>query len=247
MVADDGRSATRPDDAARGPALELRWPSVVRDDPDPEALVVDVVNVGDARWVPVASFHTVGGLTPTGGVARGIDFAFVGGTPGAVPLDPGDSTRVPVHVATSEWRDLEPGEHEARATMPSLGIRTADPLPVRVTAAMIARHVPGAVTALGAAADRGAVETQITADRARLAAGAELEALGATLARAESHEDAIARIVDLIGVDAEGAQQVLSSFVRWLLPYEMAETRRRLARSESRRDALGDGPAGTAA
>ncbi|UKF79505.1 hypothetical protein [Clavibacter californiensis] len=49
MVTDDGGGAARPDDAARGPVLELRWPSVVRDDPDPEALVV---NVGDARWGP---------------------------------------------------------------------------------------------------------------------------------------------------------------------------------------------------
>ncbi|MFH6780535.1 hypothetical protein ABOY03_15260, partial [Clavibacter michiganensis] len=90
---------TASDDIPR-PDLELRWPTVMTHDADPEAPVVDVVNVGAERWVPREgdAFLAFGAFTERGAPAPGISFAFAGGQRGAVALDPGDRTRIPVAI-----------------------------------------------------------------------------------------------------------------------------------------------------
>ncbi|RIJ43512.1 hypothetical protein DZG00_16685, partial [Clavibacter lycopersici] len=99
--------------------LELRWPTVMTDGGDPEAPVVDVVNVGADRWIPREgdAFVAIGAFTEPGAPVPGISFAFTGGQRGAVALDPGDSTRVPVAIPAGDWAALRPGPHDLHVAL----------------------------------------------------------------------------------------------------------------------------------
>src|SRR5690606_27711656 len=97
----------RPSIAERSRGLELRWPENLSTDADLDALAIDVVNVGHERWVPDGEhFRAIGVLTEPGVT----DFAFGAamGAGSAVPLDPGERTRLAVDVNPSNWSRLEP-------------------------------------------------------------------------------------------------------------------------------------------
>jgi hypothetical protein len=239
------------------PALELRWPSVMVDGGDPEAPVVDVVNVGAERWIPREgdALLAFGALTEPGAPAPGIPFAFAGGPRGAVALDPGDSTRVPVAIAAGDWADLRPGAYDLHAALVLPHARRAGPLRVTVTADAIARRAgPLRVTVTADAIARRraaspgrpptdaelrrAHDTRIAWLRTRVAAADALTPLVAEVAGVASRADAVARIRALLGVHEEHAQGLLDVPLRDLLPYAAEATRREMAEAVARRDAL---------
>ncbi|WP_440694318.1 hypothetical protein [Clavibacter nebraskensis] len=223
------------------PALELRWPSVMVDGGDPEAPVVDVVNVGAERWIPREgdALLAFGALTEPGAPAPGIPFAFAGGPRGAVALDPGDSTRVPVAIAAGDWADLRPGAYDLHAALVLPHARRAGPLRVTVTADAIARRRAASPGRPPTDAElRRAHDTRIAWLRTRVAAADALTPLVAEVAGVASRADAVARIRALLGVHEEHAQGLLDVPLRDLLPYAAEATRREMAEAVARRDAL---------
>ncbi|MDA3805833.1 MULTISPECIES: hypothetical protein [unclassified Clavibacter] len=233
--------ARPPGDAGpSGHGLELRWPTVMTRDGDPEAVVVDVVNEGDARWIPTGeSLLAFGAITAPGAPPPGIAFAFAGGPRRAVALDPGDRTRVPVSIPDGDWAELEPGPHDVHAVLISPHVRAAEPLRVTITAEMIARRCAAVarVPRHDADAVRRSREATIAWLRARTAAGDALVALAGELARAASAADAVARIRALLDTDESTAQLLLGTPLDMLLPSAVAAGRRELADAEERRDA----------
>jgi hypothetical protein len=223
------------------PALELRWPSVMVDGGDPEAPVVDVVNVGAERWIPREgdALLAFGALTEPGAPAPGIPFAFAGGPRGAVALDPGDSTRVPVAIAADDWAGLRPGAYDLHAALVLPHARRAGPLRVTVTADAIARRRAASPGRPPTDAElRRAHDTRIAWLRTRVAAADALTPLVAEVAGVASRADAVARIRALLGVHEEHAQGLLDVPLRDLLPYAAEATRREIAEAVARRDAL---------
>ena len=239
---DDPRSPD-PDGAAGGPraALELRWPDLMTRDGDPAAAVVDVVNVGDARWIPAAgdAFLAFGVLTEPGAPAPGIPFAFVGGPRGAVTLDPGERTRLAVSISTSAWAETRPGPHDLHVALIGPSARTAVPLRVDLTAETIARATgSGARPGPDAAELRASYAARIAWLRVRLAAGDALVPLAERLAGAASDAEAVARIRALLDVDDDHARRVLQSPLREFLPPAADATRREVAEAVRQRDEL---------
>ncbi|MBM7411082.1 hypothetical protein JOE38_000905 [Clavibacter michiganensis] len=243
MTAPDDPRA--PDDDR--PALELRWPTVMTDGGDPEAPVVDVVNVGTERWIPREgdALLAFGAFTEPGAPAPGIPFAFAGGPRGAVALDPGDSTRVPVAIPAGDWAELRPGPHDLHAALVGPHARRAGPLRVTVTAEGIARRRPVATSGRPPTDSdmRRSYDARIAWLRTRVAAADALVPLGSELAAVASRAEAVARIRLLLDLDEEHAQLVLHTQLQDLLPYSAEATRREVAEAVTRRDALGPEPA----
>ena len=233
--------ASRPMDDDR-PALELRWPAVMTDRGDPEAPVIDVVNVGSERWIPREgdAFVAIGAFTEPGAPVPGISFAFTGGPRGAVALDPGDSTRVPVAIPAGDPADLRPGPHDLHVVLVGPRARPAGPLRVDITAEAVARRRAGAATRKAPPTDddmRRSYDARIAWLRTRVAAADALGDLVAELAGVASRADAVARIGALLGVDEEHAQLVLHTQLQDLLPYAAEATRGEVAEAVRRRDA----------
>lgn len=236
---DDPRT---PDDDR--PALELRWPTVMTDGGDPEAPVVDVVNVGGERWIPREGDAQLafGAFTEPGAPAPGIPFAFAGGPRGAVALDPGDSTRVPVAIPAGDWAALRPGPYDLHAALVGPHARRAGPLRVTVTAAALARRRPAGAVPGGPPADadmRRSYDARIAWLRTRVAAADALGPLVAELAAAASRGEAVERVRGLLDLDEEHAQLLLNTRLQDLLPYAAEANRQELAEAVLRRDALG--------
>ncbi|WP_086520329.1 hypothetical protein [Clavibacter michiganensis] len=229
------------------PALELRWPTVMTDGGDPEAPVVDVVNVGTARWIPREgdAFVAIGAFTEPGAPVPGIPFAFGGGPRTAVALDPGDSTRVPVAIPAGDWAALRPGPHDLHVALVLPRARRAGPLRVTVTAEAIARRRPVAKSGRPPTDSdmRRSYDARIAWLRTRVAAADAHVPLVAALAGVASRADAVARIRALLEVDGEHAQLLLHTQLQDLLPYSAEGTRREVAEAVTRRDALGPEPA----
>ncbi|QGV67012.1 hypothetical protein [Clavibacter nebraskensis] len=229
------------------PALELRWPSVMTDGGDPEAPVVDVVNVGTERWIPREgdALLAFGAFTEPGAPAPGIPFAFAGGPRGAVALDPGDSTRVPVAIAAGDWTGLRPGPHDLHAALVGRHAHRAGPLRVTVTAEAIARRRPvdGSGRPPTDSDIRRSYDARIAWLRMRVAAADALGPLVAELAGVASRAEAGERIRGLLEVDEEHAELLLHAQLQDLLPYSAEATRREVDEAVLRRDALGPEPA----
>ncbi|PPF87780.1 hypothetical protein C5C03_09365 [Clavibacter michiganensis] len=239
-------SMTASDDIPR-PDLELRWPTVMTHDADPEAPVVDVVNVGAERWVPREgdAFLAFGAFTERGAPVPGISFAFAGGQRGAVALDPGDRARVPVAIPAGDWAALRPGPHDLHVALVGPSARTAGPLHVGITAEAIARR--GRVATSGRpptdADPRRSYDARIAWLRTRVAAADALGPLVAELAGVASRAEAVERIRGLLDLDEEHAQLLLRTQLQELLHHSAEATRREVAEAVMRRDALGPEPA----
>lgn len=236
----------RPPDDDR-PALELRWPTVMTDGGDPEAPVVDVVNVGTERWIPREGDAQLafGAFMEPGAPAPGISFAFAGGPRGAVALDPGDSTRVPVAIPAGEWAALRPSPYDLHAALVGPHARRAGPLRVTVTAEALARHRSADAAPGSPPADadmRRSSDARIAWLRTRVAAADALGPLVAELAVVASRAEAVERIRGLLDLDEEHAQLLMQTQLQGLLPYAAKATRRELAEAVLRRDALGPEP-----
>jgi hypothetical protein len=237
--------ARTPDDDR--PALELRWPSVMTDGGDPQAPVVDVVNVGAERWIPRESdaFVAIGTFTEPGAPVPGISFASTGGPRSAVALDPGDSARVPVAIPAGDWAALRPGPHDLHVALVLPRARRAGPLRVTITAEAIARRRPVDTSGRPPTDSdmRRSYDARIAWLRTRVGAADALAPLVAELDGVASRADAVGRIRALLTVDAEHAQLLLHTQLQDLLRYSADATRREVADAVLRRDALGPEPA----
>jgi hypothetical protein len=244
MTASD---APRPRDDDSRPALELRWPTVMTRDGDPEAAVVDVVNVGARRWIPRDgdAFLAFGAFTEPDAPVPGIAFAFAGGPRGAVALDPGDRTRVRVSIPDGDWAALRPGPHDLHVALVGPHARRAEPLRVTITDEAIARH-RGATAPGRPPTDSGmrrSYDARIAALRTRVTAADALAPLASELAAVASRAEAVARIRMLLGLDEEHAQLLLRTQLQDLLPCSAEATRREVDEAVLRRNALGPEPA----
>ncbi|CAQ01441.1 Pr6Pr family membrane protein [Clavibacter sepedonicus] len=210
-----------PDDG--GTSLELRWPTVMTHDGDPEAAVIDVVNVGAGRWIPREgdAFVAIGAFTEPDAPAPGISFAVAGGQRAAVALDPGDRTRIPVAITAGDWAALRPGPHDLHIALVGLSARTAGPLRVDVTAEAIARRRPVDRSERPPTDSdmRRSHDARISWLRTRVAAADALVPLVSELAAVASRAEAVARIRTLLDLDEEHAQLLLHTQLHGLLPY----------------------------
>lgn len=199
----------RPSRAERRRGLELRWPSLATtDDPVTSGFVVDIVNAGAERWRPDGdSFLVMGGIVTSD--EQGFSFGYMSsGMPAAVPLDPGEYARTRVTVGVDVWARLEPGSYRLHAVLVELNLR-AEPLPITVTAEQIDRARAAAPDpARSRRAEQGWLERQIAELRAAMAAREVLPAIAEVVAREASHQEAVARIADVLSCDLEAARGV---------------------------------------
>lgn len=132
----------RPSRATRRRGLELRWPSVMTADPPAVGFFVDVANVGEHRWIPDGeSFFVAGTFVRDPAEAKTVSWTITSGNaPSAVPLDPGDSTRVPVRIPIDAWAGIGPGRFFLEVALGDLGLKPASPLAVELSEEMIERH-----------------------------------------------------------------------------------------------------------
>lgn len=210
----------RPSRAERSRGLMLRWPEVVRSEPDFDQLAVDVVNTGDERWRPDGdSFRAIGFITRQGNGLGTSYLGFVGGGPSAFALDPGDYARVPVHLDASQWKDLEPGRYEISALLMDLGVRTESPLEVELTAELIERHRPRTERARpGLPAKRHELQARRDMARAHLAASEQLAAVIEIVTSSASDEAAVREIRELLECSADAARSVYEMSLRRFRP-----------------------------
>lgn len=210
----------RPSRAERSRGLMLRWPEVVRSEPDFDRLAVDVVNTGDERWRPDGDSSAAIGFITRPGDGLGTSYlGFVGGGPSAVALDPGDYARVPVHLDASQWKDLEPGRHEISALLMDLGVRTESPLEVELTAELIERHRPRAERARsGLPAKRHELQARRDMARAHLAASEQLAAVIEIVTSSASDDAAVREIRELLECSADAARSVYEMPLRRFRP-----------------------------
>lgn len=209
----------QPSRAERRRPLEFRWPALMNTVGDLEDFAIDIVNTGSTRWFPNQdSFHVIGVFTEPG--VTGFDFGWVGsGTPRAVPLDPQEYARAPIHIDSAVWGGLEPGDYDLHPIMTGLSLRGDTPLRVTVSADMITRHGTQVGRSRRTAEERReSIEAQIGQLRSLISAGASLTALAETVAMANNDEDAHARIMDLCRCDEHAAQTIYESSLRVLRP-----------------------------
>ncbi|MGM1018472.1 MAG: hypothetical protein ACQEW8_13140 [Actinomycetota bacterium] len=230
---DQGKTHVHPDPerlrasrSVRRRGLELRWPDSVRAGGDDVTYAIDIVNAGDTRWTPDDDgFLVVGAFVQPG--ESGFNFGWMAsGQHAAVALDPGEYARVPVVINGRVWSDLEPGKHDLRAVLVSLGL-SAEPLAVDVTPEQIARNKPVHSRATRSADEqRQAMEERIAALRARIAAAGALPAVVTAVEAASTSEDAVANIRRLLGVSAAAAEQIWHTPLQQLHHSERARIER---------------------
>jgi hypothetical protein len=206
----------RPSRAERRQGLVLRWPSFVEELADPMQLVIDVVNLGHSRWSPEGdSFHAIGALTEPGEVTFG--FAWMSSAQQrAVPLEPGEYARIPVHVQDRATpTELRQGPCDLHVVVVELGLRLTEPLRVELTAEMIARQVAKRNRHRpDAASERRALDRQIDDERVRVDARRSWAAIADVIGSTMSENESIARIAAVLDCTTEQAASVYDSSLR---------------------------------
>ncbi|GAA1181023.1 hypothetical protein [Nesterenkonia xinjiangensis] len=209
----------RPSRADRRRPLELRWPALMETGSDLEDFAIDIVNVGSTRWLPNDdTFYVIGIFTKPG--VTSFDYGVVSsGSSKAVPLDPQEYARVPIHIDPKTWADLEPGNYDLHTVLIGLNLHGTVPLRVSVSAEIIARHVARAPRPRRTVAERRrSVESQIDQLRSLISAGASLAPLAQAVSSSATEEDALVRIRDLLVCDEQTAQTIYGSSLRELRP-----------------------------
>jgi len=209
----------RPSRADRRRPLELRWPALMDTGSDLEDFTIDIFNVGSTRWLPNDdTFHVIGVFTKPD--VTHFDYGVVNsGKSKAVPLDPQEYARVPIHIDPKAWADLEPGNYDLHTVLIGLDLHGTVPLRVGVSAEMIARHVARAPRPRRTVTERRrSVETQVDQIRSLISAGASLAPLAQAVSASATDEDALARIRDLLACDEQTAQAIYGSSLRVLRP-----------------------------
>ncbi|WP_454043824.1 hypothetical protein [Cellulosimicrobium sp. Marseille-Q8652] len=205
----------RPSKAELGRGLCLRWPDAVKDSPDLDRLAIDVVNTGQERWAPEDdhAFVAVGVVLPVtaaGAPDPPFGFGYVRGRHPAVPLDPGEYARLPLVVSSSPQDHEEPGPQHVVALLPELGLTTADPLSLTLTAEQVARRrrPPPQLP------DAEMLRPRLAEATALLSARAALHQVVDAVLTAPSDDAAVARISDLLSCDPVIARRVYSAPLR---------------------------------
>jgi hypothetical protein len=231
----------RPSRAERRQGLELRWPSFVAEIADPMQLVIDVVNLGHSRWSPEGeSFHALGALTEPGDVRFG--FAWMtSAQQRAVPLEPGEYARVPVHVQDRATPvDLREGPHDLHVMIVELGLRLAEPLRVELTAEMVARQVAKQNRhRADPASERRALDRQIGDERVRADARRSWAAIADVVGSTMSQNESLVRIAAVLDCTTEQAASVYDSSLRAMGRMDADRRDEQLQELIRRRDALG--------
>ncbi|WP_274500107.1 hypothetical protein [Plantibacter flavus] len=231
----------RPSRAERRQGLVLRWPSFVEEIADPMQLVIDVVNLGHSRWSPEGdSFHAIGALTEPGEVTFG--FAWMSSAQQrAVPLEPGEYARIPVHVQDRATpTELRQGPCDLHVVVVELGLRLAEPLRVELTAEMIARQVAKRNRHRpDAASERRALDRQIDDERVRVDARRSWAAIADVIGSTMSENESIARIAAVLDCTTEQAASVYDSSLRAVGRADADRRDEQLQDLIRRRDALG--------
>ncbi|MBD8468087.1 hypothetical protein IFU30_17615 [Plantibacter sp. CFBP 8798] len=231
----------RPSRAERRQGLVLRWPSFVEEIADPMQLVIDVVNLGHSRWSPEGdSFHAIGALTEPGEVTFG--FAWMSSAQQrAVPLEPGEYARIPVHVQDRATpTELRQGPCDLHVVVVELGLRLAEPLRVELTAEMIARQVAKRNRHRpDAASERRALDRQIDDERVRVDARRSWAAIADVIGSTMSENESIARIAAVLDCTTEQAASVYDSSLRAVGRADADRRDEQLRELIRQRDALG--------
>lgn len=236
----------RPSAAERRRGLELRWPGFVDASADPDGLVIDVVNTGGTMWVPNEDhFHAIGVLTELGVTQFGFAYMSSMQLP-AVPLGPGEYARIPVHLDSNAVSTrTTPGPYDLHVVITELGLRTAQPLRVELTAELIARHVARLQrTRPDAASQRRWLDRRIAELQAQLTASGSLVDIARAVVEAASDEDAIARIADIVECTADDAQAIYHAPMQMLSPSGTERLTQQIRALTSERDDP-DGSEGT--
>lgn len=215
--------------AERRAGLELRWPPFVAGEIDSDAFVIDVVNVGDRLWVPHDdAFHAIGVLTPRG--VSTFSFGWVSsGRHRAVPLGPGEYARIPVEIDRAAWAAFEPGAHDLHVVLSELNLRSAQPLPVDLTAEVIAQHRSRVRHQQPAPDDpRQRLEARLKRLRDHVRTSESIEPLVGAVRRARSDDEAVALIEEVLGSDDTAAQIAYNSPLREFLPSKVDRMRKEI-------------------
>lgn len=214
-------------------SLELRWPAIILDDPEPTDFAVDLVNVSDEVWRPGEErLQVVGVITDPGG--GGFPRRVVlgrGGSPG-VPLAPGEYVRMPVMIDPGAWTRTKPGDRDIRAVLVGTHGVVAPPLRVHVSAELIAAKTPLPRAERPDLAERLTFERDLR-DAAR-AAHSELVTVAEIAAQATDRSSAIQAIAELLGLDSERARWIYETPLSQLSPAGLSEAERRVADLERR-------------
>ncbi|MFD1715386.1 hypothetical protein ACFSBZ_12995 [Amnibacterium flavum] len=212
-MTDSARDApdTTPADDVSG--LRLRWPDAVTQDPDLDALVIDVVNTGSEVWRPASTrLLVVGALLAQASDSGGFSFGYVGGAGDRIPLGPGEYARVPVRLAPFDWSSAVPGPHLVRAALVAPGLVVDPPLVVELTQERIDRvrseQAPDPAVEVR---HRRRLDEQLSGLRAMLTASERLGDVAAAVASASDEEDGVARIAAVLGCGPDAARQVFGS------------------------------------
>lgn len=206
----------RPSRAERARGLELRWPAVVASDPETPRYVIDIVNMGEWRWHLDSAdpFHVVGHLTAPGDDVHSFAFGWAGESGMAVPLDPGEYARVPVHLQSVDWHDLAPGEYELHAWLLPLGL-TSDALGVRLTTERLAEERQRSRTRGARPAERRHnLERRLMQLQGATDARRVLPELAAAIVGAASDDEVREWVTDALGCDDATAELILSHPLR---------------------------------
>ena len=203
--------------AVRRAGLELRWPTVMTSSPSRGDFVVDIVNTGSARWESDAdAFYVVGAFTDP----RSTDFSFgwmASSQQKAVPLDPGEYARVAVSISSGTWNTIEAGTYDLHAVLVSLGLRTLKPLSVELTADLISQK-QAAHPRTTPANRRRMLDHQIEQVRAQISASHSLDRVVQAVVSAQTDDDTIAGISNVLNVDEQYAASIYHSPLQALSP-----------------------------
>ena len=225
--------------AAEGaPGLVLRWAGPTLAAPDVDHLAVDLVNAGTDPWAAREGQHllAVGLLRSAGEERDSFGFAHFASQRSAVPLGPGDYTRLPVPIGGGEWSRARPGRVLVDAVLPGIGLGTETPLAVELTAEDIELRRPE--TAPARRAPGAEVRRRLGTMSALLAARGRLDELTDAVLTAASDDEAVARIAAVLGCDVDDAGLVgRTGLLRFRsaerLEAEVAALRKRRADAES--------------
>lgn len=240
----DQAMALRRSPAERRAGLAMRWPSFAVDDDTVTDFAVDIVNTGAQRWMPDGdSFQTIGTFTRSD--EGTYSFGYVAsGTPAAVPLDPGEYTRVAVALPGEVWHDLEPGPVRLHAHSPALGLH-AEPLALELTPERIAlgrARSPRREPRQNRTARRRMLTEQIAAARSARAARPFLPEIAQIVVEADSDDEVIHRLVDLLDCSPDSARRIYFSPLHSLGPNAHERLEAEIAQYEATLADLADEP-----
>lgn len=187
--------------------------------PAEDGFAIDIVNEGSGRWKGDGDgFHVMGVITEPGATSFSFGWMDSQRQP-AVPLDPGEYARVNVMINPGYWEKLQPGRYDLHAVLVDLGLRSAEPLSIELSAELIARHQPRRPRESDLHRSR---EEQLRRVQTWVAASGALDRLAAVVTAAETDAAAIAGIAELLDVEPQDAEGVYHAPLQNLRPANAA-------------------------